>query len=228
MKRANRLPVRPGARRMGLDGFREDARRRGRHRRGTGGAPARGAVPAVGRPPDRPGRLLRHRPRHLPPTGAHPRPRGARGAPLAENDDEVRRAIGELGDRIDGAAALRSWEESLAAPAYDGPGRWLHGDLLPGNLLAVDGRLSAVIDFGGLNVGDPACDLMPAWNVFTRPEPATVPRRTQRRRRRVAARPRLGAHPGGDRPAVLLGHQPRHGPPGVAGPSPKLTRKPVR
>lgn len=35
-----------------------------------------------------------------------------------------------------------------------------------GNLLVVAGRLSAVIDFGGLNVGDPACDLQPAWNVF--------------------------------------------------------------
>ena len=44
----------------------------------------------------------------------------------------------------------------------------MHGDLLPGNLLVVDGRLSAVIDFGGLNVGDPACDLQPAWNVFAR------------------------------------------------------------
>ena len=42
-----------------------------------------------------------------------------------------------------------------------------HGDLLPGNLLVVDGRLSAVIDFGALKVGDPACDLQPAWNVFT-------------------------------------------------------------
>jgi aminoglycoside phosphotransferase (APT) family kinase protein len=42
----------------------------------------------------------------------------------------------------------------------------VHGDLLPGNLLVIDGRLSAVIDFGGLNVGDPACDLQPAWNVF--------------------------------------------------------------
>ncbi len=38
--------------------------------------------------------------------------------------------------------------------------------MLPGNLLVVDGRLSAVIDFGGLNVGDPACDLQPAWNMF--------------------------------------------------------------
>ncbi len=44
---------------------------------------------------------------------------------------------------------------------------WVHGDLLPGNLLVVDGRLSAVTDFGSLAVGDPACDLLPAWNVFT-------------------------------------------------------------
>jgi aminoglycoside phosphotransferase (APT) family kinase protein len=43
---------------------------------------------------------------------------------------------------------------------------WVHGDLLPGNLLVTGGRLSAVIDFGTLTVGDPACDLLPAWNVF--------------------------------------------------------------
>ena len=42
---------------------------------------------------------------------------------------------------------------------------WVHGDLLPGNLLVVEGRLAAVIDFGALNAGDPACDLQPAWNV---------------------------------------------------------------
>jgi len=99
-------------------------------------------------------------------TGAHPRPPHARGGPLWEGDEEVRRAIAQLGDRIDGAAALRSWEESLNASAWDGQEVWVHGDLLPGNLLVVDGRLSAVIDWGGLNVGDPACDLQPAWNLF--------------------------------------------------------------
>lgn len=99
-------------------------------------------------------------------TGAHPRQPGGRGAPLAEGDDQVRRSIALLGDRIDGAATLRSWEESLEAATWDGAEVWVHGDLLPGNLLVVDGRLSAVIDFGGLNVGDPACDLQPAWNVF--------------------------------------------------------------
>jgi aminoglycoside phosphotransferase (APT) family kinase protein len=100
--------------------------------------------------------------------GAPPRTPGSRGGPLAERDEGVRRAVAELGDRVDGAAVLRSWSESVAAPAWTGPEAWVHGDLLPGNLLVTAGRLSAVIDFGGLAVGDPACDLLPAWNVFDR------------------------------------------------------------
>jgi aminoglycoside phosphotransferase (APT) family kinase protein len=104
--------------------------------------------------------------RQIDTTDAYPRPAGSRGGPLAELDKPVRRSIAELGDRIDAEAALRAWEESLDAPAWDGGEVWVHGDLLPGNLLVVDGRLSAVLDFGCLNVGDPACDLQPAWNVF--------------------------------------------------------------
>ena len=99
-------------------------------------------------------------------TGAHSRAPHARGGPLTEGDEQVRRSIAQLGDRIDAGASVRSWEESLAASAWDGAQVWVHGDLLPGKLVVVDGRLSAVIDFGGLNVGDPACDLQPAWNVF--------------------------------------------------------------
>jgi aminoglycoside phosphotransferase (APT) family kinase protein len=104
--------------------------------------------------------------REIDTAGAHARAAGSRGAPLAELDKAVRRSIAELGVRIDAAAALRAWEASLNAPAWDGEEVWVHGDLLPGNLLVVDGRLSAIIDFGCLNVGDPACDLQPAWNVF--------------------------------------------------------------
>ena len=104
--------------------------------------------------------------RRIDTTGAHARPPGSRGAPLSECDEHVRRSIKQLGQRIDGAAALRAWQESLAALPWKRREVWVHGDLLPGNLLVVDGRLSAVIDFGGLNVGDPACDLQPAWNVF--------------------------------------------------------------
>lgn len=105
-------------------------------------------------------------------TGAHPRHPHGRGGPLAQHDEHVRRSVAELGDRVDGDAALRSWRVSLEAPAWDGPEVWVHGDLLPGNLLVVGGRLSAVIDFGGLNVGDPACDLQPAWNLFAGPSRA--------------------------------------------------------
>jgi aminoglycoside phosphotransferase (APT) family kinase protein len=104
--------------------------------------------------------------RRIETAGAHPRSPGSRGGPLAEGDESVRRCVIELGDRIDRVATLCSWEESLAAASWDRPEVWVHGDLLPGNLLAVNGRLSAIIDFGTLNVGDPACDLLPAWNLF--------------------------------------------------------------
>ena len=45
--------------------------------------------------------------------------------------------------------------------------RFRHGDLSSGNLLAVRAKLSAVIDFGCLGVGDPACDLMVGWTLFS-------------------------------------------------------------
>ena len=43
---------------------------------------------------------------------------------------------------------------------------WFHADMLPGNLIVHDGRVRAVIDFSGLGVGDPACDVMIAWALF--------------------------------------------------------------
>ncbi len=43
---------------------------------------------------------------------------------------------------------------------------WVHGDISAGNLLVQTGKLRAVIDFGGLAVGDPACDLVIAWKFF--------------------------------------------------------------
>jgi aminoglycoside phosphotransferase (APT) family kinase protein len=60
-----------------------------------------------------------------------------------------------------------AWEAALQAPAWDGPPVWTHGDLYDGNLLVERGRLAAVIDFGGLGVGDPACDLIVAWSLLS-------------------------------------------------------------
>jgi aminoglycoside phosphotransferase (APT) family kinase protein len=43
---------------------------------------------------------------------------------------------------------------------------WLHGDPHPGNLVAAEGRLTGLLDFGDMTAGDPACDLATAWLTF--------------------------------------------------------------
>jgi aminoglycoside phosphotransferase (APT) family kinase protein len=90
-----------------------------------------------------------------------------RGVPLAMRDEYTRSAITALQDVLDTDVATAAWEAALEQPAWDGPPVWIHGDLKPGNLLARRGRLDAVIDFGCLGVGDPACDLQVAWNFFS-------------------------------------------------------------
>jgi aminoglycoside phosphotransferase (APT) family kinase protein len=93
---------------------------------------------------------------------AYPGERRTR-APMASMDSSTRKAIGELDGLIDSRAALASWKESLAAPC-DGREAWVHSDLKPDNLLvSAKGRLAAVLDFETCGVGDPACDLFPAW-----------------------------------------------------------------
>lgn len=91
----------------------------------------------------------------------------SRGVPLAARDTQTRVAIAALHGALDTDAATAQWEAALHAPAWPAPGVWLHGDLNSGNLLARHGRLSAVIDFGTMAVGDPACDLMVAWTLLT-------------------------------------------------------------
>ncbi|MET9697768.1 aminoglycoside phosphotransferase family protein [Streptomyces sp. NPDC006529] len=97
-------------------------------------------------------------------------PRAHRGGPIASLDAETRAAIEELRgipqEGVDCDAAAAAWEEALRAPGWDGRPVWLHADLMPGNLLVDGGRLTSVIDFGCLGVGDPACDLFPAWNLL--------------------------------------------------------------
>ena len=67
---------------------------------------------------------------------------------------------------LDAEALTAAWDAALQAPVWDRPPVWIHGDLQAGNLLVERDRLSAVIDFGCLGVGDPACDLMVAWNLL--------------------------------------------------------------
>jgi aminoglycoside phosphotransferase (APT) family kinase protein len=78
----------------------------------------------------------------------------------------TRRRISESEGLVDTQAVRQAWERDLAAPVWAGPPTWLHGDLAPDNMLVNHGRFSAVIDWGGLGVGDPATEFLPAWNLF--------------------------------------------------------------
>ncbi len=70
-------------------------------------------------------------------------------------------------DLFDTDKLFTAWEFDSQVPEWDHAPVWFHGDLLPGNLLFRQGCLSAVIDFCGLGLGDPACDLMIAWGFFS-------------------------------------------------------------
>ena len=100
-------------------------------------------------------------------------PPARRGVPLAMRDDPTRTAIAALEGTIDADAVTAAWDAALRTPAWSGPPVWVHGDLLPGNLLLQGGRLTGVIDFGEMGVGDPACDLIVAWGLLT-PEARNV------------------------------------------------------
>ena len=87
-----------------------------------------------------------------------------RGIPLAERDEEIRYWLA----RFDGdPAVVGEWERALAAPVWQGPPVWHHGDLDVRNWLVRDGRICAVIDWEAMGVGDPACDVMVAWKLHS-------------------------------------------------------------
>jgi aminoglycoside phosphotransferase (APT) family kinase protein len=90
-----------------------------------------------------------------------------RGVPLAMRDASVRSSIEALRDEIDLDAVTAVWQEALRAPDWEGRPTWFHGDLDARNMLVAEGRLCAVIDWGCLGVGDPACDVMVAWKIPT-------------------------------------------------------------
>lgn len=104
---------------------------------------------------------------HAPASAGHPR-NPYRGVPLIERSDVVRTRLDQLTvldpDLI--AHAESAWRRGVDAPGWAGSPLWIHGDLHPGNLVADDAGLRAIIDFGDVTAGDPACDLASAWLIF--------------------------------------------------------------
>jgi len=90
-----------------------------------------------------------------------------RGVSLNLRDVPTREGITRIGDEYDAHVLHGVWAQALALPRWSAPGVWVHGDLHGGNLLTEYGRLTAVLDFGGLGVGDPAVDFMPGWTLFS-------------------------------------------------------------
>ncbi|MEU0788172.1 aminoglycoside phosphotransferase family protein [Streptomyces sp. NPDC006173] len=104
--------------------------------------------------------LQRCTPDDMPTEGTHP---DLTAGGLADRDHATRAAIAEVAGTFDSTALTAVWDAALNAPGWQRPPVWFHGDFHTGNLLALDGRLSAVIDFGGLGIGDPACDMTVAF-----------------------------------------------------------------
>ncbi|MGB3624830.1 MAG: phosphotransferase, partial [Henriciella sp.] len=91
-----------------------------------------------------------------------------RGVDLAERDNVTRQAMAVLSDEFDGAQMEAVWETALEAePCRPENRTWVHGDMHPANLIVRDGKVSGVIDWGLSGLGDPACDLMAAYTVFS-------------------------------------------------------------
>lgn len=82
-----------------------------------------------------------------------------RGVPLRDRDDVVRA-------RLTDPTLLALWDDALAAPRWKGAPLWVHGDVHPGNIVVHRGAIAALLDFGDLCAGDPACDLAVAWLAF--------------------------------------------------------------
>jgi aminoglycoside phosphotransferase (APT) family kinase protein len=98
------------------------------------------------------------------PRAGGPPPRH-RGTPMAQHDPTVQWGLERVKDVIDVDLAYRIWARALEAGDWPNDPVWVHGDLLPGNLLVRDQRLCGVIDWSGAGVGDPACDAMVAWSL---------------------------------------------------------------
>lgn len=106
-------------------------------------------------------------PAHVgPPAGAHSFYRGCHPRVYG---DQVQEALSGLGDQVDVATCAAICHDALQS-AWETTAVWFHGDVAVGNLLTVNGKLAAVIDFGTCGVGDPACDLVIAWTFFGRQE----------------------------------------------------------
>lgn len=88
-----------------------------------------------------------------------------RGADLKVYHQETITALNTLSQRLPTDILFNIWQNSIAT-TYCNEAVWVHGDIAPGNILLKENRFYALIDFGILSIGDPACDFAMAWSYF--------------------------------------------------------------
>lgn len=88
-----------------------------------------------------------------------------RGAHPSVYFKEVQAALQKLSSFFDIANYERIAYQAIQNSFTDKP-VWVHGNMSAGNIIIKDKKLNAIIDFSGIAVGDPACDLTIAWTLF--------------------------------------------------------------
>ncbi len=88
-----------------------------------------------------------------------------RAAHTSVYDAQTRSLIKDLKEFVNVDKASVLWQRAINSKWHRDP-VWVHGDVASGNLLVKDYKLAAVIDFGCMGIGDPACDLTIAWTFF--------------------------------------------------------------
>lgn len=96
-----------------------------------------------------------------------------RGGDLGTQDEWMRTCFERSERLLDVPRLRRIWAALRTLPRDASGDVMTHGDLVPGNVLVADGRLTGVIDVGGLGPADPALDLVGAWHLLeTQPRQA--------------------------------------------------------
>lgn len=89
----------------------------------------------------------------------------SRGGDLRTHEEWVQTCLERSEGLLDVAQLRRMWAELRELPAHGGD-VMTHTDLIPGNVLVADGRLTGILDVGGLGPADPALDLVAAWHLL--------------------------------------------------------------
>jgi aminoglycoside phosphotransferase (APT) family kinase protein len=98
-----------------------------------------------------------------------------RGGDLRDHDEWMETCFVQSEEMLDVPPLRLLWKAMRLLPRPDGGDVMNHGDLIATNVLVADGRITGVLDVGGLGPADPALDLLSAWNLLE-----SRPRRTMR------------------------------------------------